>query len=223
MTKALDRKNIYALLASIFLQIPDLTFTKNVLSLKLEECRFYEVNSDISLGINLIQNYISSNRVLPLEKVQEKLAVDKKNLARNVTEKKAIKQPYEFIYTNRPSQDVREEVVSYYETVGRVINEDILNGPDYIGLELNFMAELCTEEVLALSQEHSLDTVFECAIIHLLQEEFLQDHIGNWVPSFADELINNATTDFFKGVGFLLKGYIHQECSRFGLNCQFAL
>lgn len=212
VTNAINRKNIYTLLASVFRQLPDHTPIQGLPSLYLREvCRIYENNSDISLGVHLIQNYISLNSVIPLEKGQEKLAIDQKT----------IKQPYEHIYTNKSPQDVRRDVVSYYEEAGTLINADILNDPDYIGMELNFMAELCANEVLILSHDYSVDTIFEDVIIRLLQKEFLQNHIGHWVPSFADELINHAATDFFKGVGFLLKGYICQECSRFDLNCQF--
>lgn len=220
MTETLNRKNIYALLASIFLQSPDQTFTRNVLSLNLkeEEYSFFEDNSDVSFGLNLIQNYISLNSALPLDKVLEELAVDKISLVRDLTGKKAIKTPYEFIYTNRPPQDVRGDVVSFYEEAGMVINKDILNSQDYIGLELSFMAELCAREVITLTKAFSWETVFEGAAVQSLQKAFLLNHINNWVPSFADELINHAATDFFKGIGFLLKGYIHQELGRFGLN-----
>lgn len=219
MTKALNRKNIYALFAFIFLQSPDRTFAKNILSLNLnkEECRVYEDDRDMACGVNLIQNYIKLNSLLSWDQVQTELAVDKISLVKDLTGKTTIKPPYEFIYTNRSPHEVRRDLVSYFEEAGIVINGDILNSPDYIGIELNFMAKLCADEVLALSQDHSLDTIFECVIIRLLQKEFLQYHISNWVPSFAQELINNATTDFFKGVGFLLKGFIHQECNSFGL------
>lgn len=219
-SEALHRKKIYTVLASIFLQHSDQTFTQNLLSLnfKGEINKYHEDNSDIFLGMTLIQNYNYLNKVFPLDKAQEKLTVDKNCLISGIPTQNTIKPPYEFIYTNRCSEDVIKEVMSFYEETGMEINEEIHNAPDYIGLELNFMAELCAEEVLSLSRDYSLETVFEVVIVRLLQKAFLQNHISKWVPPFADELIKDAQTDFFKGVGFLLKGYIRQECSRFGLS-----
>ncbi len=202
MNEALNRKNLYALLASIFLPVPDHIFTQNVLrlNLKAEVYRFYEDNSDISLGVNLIQNYIALNRALPVDKVQAELAVDKTRLI--------TKAPH----------GVRGGVQSFGQGAGMVASEDMPGSPDYMRRELNLMAELCTEEALILSHGHSPDTIFECAVIRLLQKEFLQNHIHNWAPSLAAELISDAATDFFKGIGFLLKGYIHLEGNRLGLD-----
>ncbi|AFQ43451.1 TorD/DmsD family molecular chaperone [Desulfosporosinus meridiei] len=73
---------------------------------------------------------------------------------------------------------------------------------DHIGLELDFMYQLCLELYEKAKSGESFQEVLED------QQSFLQQHLLKWVPRFGRDIINNSTTDFYKGMASILMGYL---------------
>lgn len=74
---------------------------------------------------------------------------------------------------------------------------------DHIGIELDFMfrlSELCLQD--KDKGQVSLEQLF------LDQTSFLQEHLLLWIPKFSQDLIAHAETDFYRGMGKLLKGFL---------------
>ncbi len=73
---------------------------------------------------------------------------------------------------------------------------------DHVRFEAAFVNYLCMQALDALDKNNF--PVYE----HLMNalREFFKDHIETWIPTFADTLIEKSLTDYYKGLGFLLKG-----------------
>lgn len=72
---------------------------------------------------------------------------------------------------------------------------------DHIGLELEFLATLATRAL----DDPERSGRYQAAI-----EEFLSDHLLQWVGTFCDLVIANSETEFMTGVGHLLAGSAQQ-------------
>ncbi len=72
---------------------------------------------------------------------------------------------------------------------------------DHIGLELEFLATLATRAL----DDPELSGRYLAAI-----EEFLSDHLLQWVFTLSDLIVANADTEFMKGIAHLLAGSSQQ-------------
>jgi TorA maturation chaperone TorD len=84
------------------------------------------------------------------------------------------------------------------------MDESIKNAPDHLGVELSFLSELCEREASALENgdEDGAKATRELAA------SFMKDHPGRWATDFADEMLKFATTDFYRGIAYLLKSFV---------------
>lgn len=78
---------------------------------------------------------------------------------------------------------------------------------DHIGLELEFMAYLSQNYLAHPSTqvEDSLPTAQEWLSA---QKQFLEEHLLLWVPDLTSRQIENASTAFYRGLAYLLSGFI---------------
>lgn len=78
---------------------------------------------------------------------------------------------------------------------------------DHIALELDFMARLCELFAAAIrGKKYS-----EAKNILDSQIQFLENHLGKWVPDFCADIRDNAWSEFNKGMADILEGYINEE------------
>jgi TorA maturation chaperone TorD len=68
-----------------------------------------------------------------------------------------------------------------------------------VGLELLFMAILAERQ--AEGDEVALPA----------QQRFLREHLLQWAPAFCGDVVANARTDLFRGLGLLTRGLLTQE------------
>lgn len=113
--------------------------------------------------------------------------------------------PCESLY-NYPIRDrerlwgiTAEEVQSFYNSAGLMMDEETDLMPDHISLEFLFMSYLIDNNLIEL------------------QKKFLKQHIGKWVPSYCDLLKDHAETDFYKEIAEVLKEFILFEVEEFEL------
>ena len=119
-----------------------------------------------------------------------------------------VASPYESVYTSKERlimQEARDQVLSVYSARG-LHSADALELPeDHIALELEFLAHLCRETLLAGDDWPRVSALLK------EQKEFIELHPGKWVPAFCAEIEKCASTDFYRAVGKITLGFLNME------------
>lgn len=172
------RANIYTFFSVLFLEEPSNETIKI----------FPDILNALS---DIIKNTISSI-TYEIEEIKE----DYNGLFVSVGSK--YLKPYESVYTDNGLVNSKTtNAVKKFYTDAKVNIKDYDDLPDHIGLELNFMAYLCKQ-----------DMVKE-------QKEFLENHLCKWINEFCDNLMKKSSTDFYKVIGKLLNSYIEYDLKYF--------
>lgn len=212
------RSNLYGLLSSVYLQIPD----RRILGLHWDSAvkllgfpqvgttRFQEGTEDalkeIENGLRLINAYISKEDHA-FEKDLSNLSKDWTRLFRGV-DKGGPLPPYESLYRTgniqeKPAQDIHR----LFSKMGVHVPEEWHQPPDYIGVELDFMRLLCEKEREAWEKPGS-DSVLEVVEI---EESFLENHLSLWIFIFCEKMMEQAREDFYQGIARLTKGLVEYD------------
>ena len=73
--------------------------------------------------------------------------------------------------------------------------------PDHITIELEFMYYLVFEQIKAGDAEFYLEK----------QSTFLELHLGAWVSEFTDNMVSQAGTEFYKGLGRITQQFVSTD------------
>ena len=118
--------------------------------------------------------------------------------------------PYESIYPNKKHEiggRPEQETLALYALHGWEPSKDMFRTMnDHIGLELEFMAVLCEEELLACQTDNA-DRV---AMSNRDQNEFLCTHL-KWAGALCMDISKYAQTEFYQAVGKLTSVFLEQE------------
>lgn len=117
--------------------------------------------------------------------------------------------PYESVYLSDEHLTFEQEtrnVRAFYQRFGVQAPSLGTEPDDHIGLELSFIAHLC---VLGLDAIEASDADAETALIASVGD-FLGQHLLRWVDDCLDRVVQNATTDFYRGLGHLTRGTVRQ-------------
>jgi len=117
--------------------------------------------------------------------------------------------PYESVYLSEEHLTFEEQTLAVRAFYRRFGVEAPLLGrepDDHIGLELSFISHLCT---LGLDAIEAADADAETAMIATVGD-FLDQHLLRWVEGCLDRIGENATTDFYRGLGHLTRGTVRQ-------------
>ncbi len=85
------------------------------------------------------------------------------------------------------------DVNEFYSSAGLVISETYERAPDHLPLELLFMSYLIGNN----------KTVMEA--------NFLEQHLINWVPYYCEQLSKEAATAFYRGIAGIVKDFLTAE------------
>jgi TorA maturation chaperone TorD len=125
---------------------------------------------------------------------------------------KLLAPPYGSVYLDGQRQIMGEstvEVQKLYRKAGLEIAKTFREAPDHIAAELEFMYFLIYKEIEALE-----GTDWESALHCLkIQGEFLQAHLGAWVPAFSYNVEEHAETEFYKNLAKVSKLYVQRDLS----------
>ena len=192
------RQNMYRFLSSLYLfEVEEAQLT----ALKAMTFPITCLNEDMQEGYEKIAAYLAGKEVN--QDTLDELAVDYARifLSAGVAQGKAA-FPYESVYTSKQHlimQESGSSVASLYAQKGLTPRTDMYRVPeDHLGLFLEYMAVICTEDIKE-------------------QQDFLQNHLSNWVPAFVQDVNKYASTDFYKGVAKLTKGFVTLEKEYLGL------
>jgi len=212
------RSSLYGLLSSVYLQIPDtgiLGLPWNAAAKLLEfpqvgTTRFREGSEEalkeIENGLKLVHPYLSK-KVHAFEKDFLNLSKDWTHLFRGV-DKRGPLPPYESLYrTGKLQEKPAQDIHRLFSKMGVHVPEEWHQPLDYIGVELDFMRLLCEKEREGW-EKHGGDSILEVVKI---EESFLENHVGLWIFSFCEKMMEQAREDFYQGIARLTKGLVEYD------------
>jgi len=159
-------------------------------------------------GLKDIARFIEGSTGAQEDEVAQSLAVDWTRLFRGVAPGYGPPPPYEGVYMpgDVEAAAVLQAVVTDYLKHDVVVSQDSVNRPDYIGLEFDFLALLAEREQAAWD---SGDTA-AAAGKRSGAQEFFDQHAGCWVKLYCDQAIEQAKTDFYRGLLRLTRGVVEE-------------
>jgi len=167
------------------------------------EAPFGAEQAEVQQGLQLLQQWAARNRAGI--STQEMKALENDRLRLLLGMGKVLAAPWESVYFSELRLVFQKETLQVREWYGRYhLQAERLNQEpdDHIGLELTFVAQLATRAAQALEQGEPQ------AADEMLQAEgqFLSEHLLRWGPAFGRLLIQHAATDFYGGLGHLVRG-----------------
>lgn len=106
--------------------------------------------------------------------------------------------------------DARDEVRALYLREGLKAADATRLGDDHIALELEFMQALAARS-LACAPGDEADDGTKWRETLAAQAAFLDGHLLNWVPAFADLMADAAQTDFYRGLAAMLAAFLRDD------------
>jgi len=208
-----DRSSIYMLLSTFYMKRPEVEFVKKlkthdfIQNIKIALSQEEDENT-FSDGLKLLEAFINSVKDIPETEVSENLAIDFTRLLRGIKKGYGPPPPYESVWRGegRVMGQWTEKVLKEYgdSGIGMDLSDEL---PDYIGIELKFMALLCYKEAQAWRDN---DQAMALRFLEF-EKRFINEHLKNWVPEFCNIMEEEARTSFYKAVAVLTKGFLEME------------
>jgi TorA maturation chaperone TorD len=206
------RRSVYEMLSAYYLDLPDQRMVDNIFSpdfdRRLSTVAWRFETGEMSEGLRLISNFISSFKKESQEAILRRIAIDRTRLFRGISEKHSPPPPYESFYREqRLCGEISAEVCRFYSKLGVKLPEEWRESPDYLGIEIDFMRLLCQREEEAWSNkqpEKALDLL-------AASMDFLENHLLTWAPSFLDKMHEMADLDFYRGLAKLTSGFLKYD------------
>lgn len=169
------------------------------------------LDDDIRQGFREIREYLEGVDRQRLDEASLELAVDYANLFLHVKyarEGRGIAHPSESAYlTGHLYGKPTVQVSTIYSEVGFVKSPDFREPEDHAALELYFMAHMSRRAAEELSRENAPKALRDLEV----QLKFLRDHLSAWAIRLADDVVENAETKFYRGVGRLTRGLVSYD------------
>jgi DMSO reductase family type II enzyme chaperone len=105
------------------------------------------------------------------------------------------------------------DLMGFYRAFGLTMNVEARERPDHVSCECEFLSFLALKEAYALERE-------DTAVLEETRKAerfFLRDHLGRFLPAFANKLGREATDGLYRALARLARGFIAAECARFGV------
>ena len=164
-------------------------------------------NSNVDEGNRLIATYLSGL----WENTETELAADYMRVffGHGYSGHSAA-YPYESIYASEKRllmASARDEVLALYRAAGLDKDESWKESEDHVSLELEYL------QILAMRTEDALREDDERRVKKLLKSQlnFLDDHLGAWLPLLANDVREFAQTDFYRGLSYLADGFVEAD------------
>lgn len=123
--------------------------------------------------------------------------------------------PYETSYAEERGlalgQDL-SEIAGFYAAFGVQGSEQRPERPDHVSLELEFVSYLYAKEAYALEQGWTR----RARLCRAARERFLREHLGSWLPKFAERLEQHARLPFYPAVAGFVRALLSTEPASLG-------
>jgi TorA maturation chaperone TorD len=124
---------------------------------------------------------------------------------------KALAQPYSSVWLSKTTQTVMQDstvaVLDLYREAGFEMAEDFRDLPDHLSVELECLYVLLFREAQAL-QSGNVNAAYSAAT---LRGRLLREHLGLWVPAFAEATVEVAETDVYLELAELTRRSVELE------------
>jgi TorA maturation chaperone TorD len=205
-TLARIRRDLYGLLSSAYIQLPqmktlEMKWEPAVELLKYPQEGCEEAFKQIQKGLNLVElSGPKKDRID--EEILKNISKDWTRLFRGVV-RDGILPPYESLYRKgRLQKKTAQEINRLFSRLGIQIPEEWHQPSDYIGVELDFMRFLCDKE-WRLRNDGGRSALREAI---QTEKSFIEDHIALWVPVFCERMLEEAREGYYRGLAHLTLG-----------------
>ena len=201
-TSCKARSDFYRFLASVFLyELTDAQIET------VAAARFPQDGTKVGEGYARIVEYMRHRDI----GTRQELAVDYAHTFLGAGNYNSLMAPpYESVYTSEEHllmQDARDGALKYYRSEGLDLPDDNTTPEDHVGFEMQFMATLVERTAAAL--EEGDGERFDALV--KTQRGFFEEHLSNWLPTFADDIDRHCKTDFYHGIADLVRGLLEEE------------
>jgi TorA maturation chaperone TorD len=126
--------------------------------------------------------------------------------------------PYEGSYEDDPFRQARQiaDVAGFYRAFGAEAHGSEHERPDHAGCELEFLAFLGCRGLVAAAAGR----VDEVELCREVEESFLREHAGRWLPSFFRSVERGAPDTFHAALGHLGAAAVGTELTRRGITSE---
>jgi len=162
----------------------------------------FSASAESKTGLELLKNYLKKYTESDLQQLKDnfnKLFIGPGHL---------FAPPWESVYKEQDRTIFGEATLTVrnrYRQFGLEIHNLHKEPDDHMAYECAYLNFLCAA---AAADETAEDVRKEIA-------EFIKDHPATWVDEFTEKIIDNSTTDFYKGVAFMLKGSLKEAFADF--------
>ncbi|MDQ0155412.1 TorD/DmsD family molecular chaperone [Robertmurraya andreesenii] len=203
------REYAYDILRRFFIEEPSQEYIKIFrLQNMAEMFPFKEDSQEIQNGINEIKEYFERFDVVHNQSHFDDLHWDYTRMMVGPFELPA--PPWESVYVQKEPilfQQCTIDVRNKYKHFGFEIAERHVEADDHIGLELDFLYhlnKLCLQSI----EEGNIK---EVTYLLAEQKQFMDNHLLVFVPEFSKKIIENADTQFYKGMAKVLNYYLQMD------------
>jgi putative dimethyl sulfoxide reductase chaperone len=201
----------YSFLSKVFYEDPASDFIGNIVAEDLlAEWPLESNHPDVLTGLHLMRDYLLSwneSQTQELQKDYNQLFIGPNSLPA---------PPWESVYRS-PDRLMFEkytlEVRQQYARLGLDIPKKMNEPDDHFGLEMYFIVHACGLGIAALEQgiEEQLNFIVSA------MQDFFTKHLTQWTPAFLTDVVNNATTDYYRGAAYLASGCLTETALTLGV------
>lgn len=195
-------KQILELLRFVFWKEP----TKELL-IDFLQAPLVEEENDIDRGLNLMNQTIRNNEER-LDAYLEDLSIEFTRLFLGPASPIAV--PFASFYLSDSKRLMTEETIDIrkkYLEVGMAAKYLHSVPDDHISTELEFLAYMA-QETMTLYEKGDRQ---EASQKYEIMNDFLGNHLAQWAPTFAGQIIDDTNEEFFKGAALVLRGVIESS------------
>lgn len=139
------------------------------------------------------------------DSIQETLAVDRTSLCRGV-DPEGLLPPYESFWSHATSEGLAD-VKQTYSEAHLMPSDNHRERPDYLGMELNYLAVLAQRE-----HDERIHGDSEAADSDLQRRRvFLEKHLAIWLPHYCKAALPEARTPYFRAMLLLLPALFAED------------
>jgi len=206
-TLAKVRRDLYGLLSSAYIHIPEIKVFELGWEPAMELLKHPQEGSDqifkeVQKGLNLVKPY--GPEKARTDETLRNLSRDWTRLFRGI-DRNGILPPYESLYRKeRLQRKPAQEINRLFSGMGIQVPEEWHQPSDYIGVELDFMRLLCEKE-FRLRNDGDRDALQEAVGA---ESSFLEDHLALWVPAFCTRMLEEAREAYYLGIAHLTSGLV---------------
>jgi len=199
-----ERQFAYSFLHRLFMEEPSKEFVELIIKEDLVGVFPGREDERIKKDLETLNFYLKDPDLLSDDNIND-LKADYVNLF--IGPGKLPSPPYESVYRSKKKLVFQDETIEVRQTYARekLVFANMHREPDdHIGLELDFITQL-TKRAAKEFRAAQLGKVKKTLKV---VSDFMDNHILEWVPRFAEDVTSSARTDFYRAAGKILNGYV---------------